>query len=222
MEKGLVVRNRSASPPSAALQLLIALAIGAAVLTAAPSSAVPILISGSGTLNLFSGPDTDGLDGAPYSFSYTIADGTTWTAIGPSFGFGAQVSSVSLILDGSPVTFNAGELPLFATNQGTPSGIAGLVDASGSNLKDFSVFGDTSVFFTSGFLTVPASITAGDPVLISQLNPSSNGYFSQIFELNGSRYNAVPSSFSIVPEPSTALLLAIGLAGICLRRGRSH
>ena len=185
-----------------------------ALLVAPSNVCSDIVIQGNGVLQVIGGPDSDGLDGTPYTFKYVISDGTTWVPVGGGFGFGAEISSASLVLNGTSVTLNPNESPLFATNQGSGAGAwAGLISNQMTSGYYFTAFGDPDVLIFGGFHTIPATLSSGDPVLLSQLAAVHGGYFSQMQSLNGSTYNPTQSTFSMsgstVPEPLAGSLMVL-------------
>jgi len=124
------------------------------------------------------------------------------------------ISANSLEVSGGAVQFGGGGVGRIRVNAGTVEivgGVAGDLIANGTGLAEIAGDG-----FTVNGLPVPF----GDLV---PLSGTLAGVLASGQALPATTFTrASTATIRLVPEPSTALLLAGGLAGLALRRGRAR
>lgn len=162
-----------------------------------------ITVTSTATLVAFGGdPDSDNLDGTPIVFETTFPPGAVWedSTFGQP-GIKAVAPSATLTFNGTPVVFNAGELPLsYVHINSDPDNLRrGIFDGNGSFTLNFSVFGDSSVNSAAGVTGTDEVINIGDPVQVENFTDESpfTRHLSQIQFLNGSFYNMTDHNLTV-------------------------
>jgi MYXO-CTERM domain-containing protein len=156
------------------------------------------LLSSSDTTGVFSVPSFSTMvAGSPFAIPMSVADNAGGVSNVLLFSYNAQPSLVSLSQASGPTV--GGNLVSLLGNNFDQSG--GLSVTFGGNLADI-----LTVSPTSASLVAPPG-TGQAQVVVSQFGLRSGSL----------EYRYVPTP---VPEPTTALLAALGLAGLALQRRR--
>ena len=181
----------------------------AALFSAVLECKAEIVVTSSATLVAFPGdPDVDNLDGTEIVLEMTFPTGTVWeeSTVGR---LNAVASTATLTFNGTPVVFNAGELPLSYLHI-TENLRRGIRDGNGSGVLNFSVF-DDSVNTSSGLIDVDQVISVGDPLQTSDFVTNLVRSLVQIQDLNGTFYNMTDFEQTVVenlpPPPSNEIVV---------------
>lgn len=209
--------------------LLACLALGSAALVAAPAGAVPIRYTFTGTLSLGSTVDSLNLDGALLTITTEVDSNTspssTTSGANDMLAFYDGVAATG-VFSNRPNSV-ADETVLYTTrllvnNHFPPSSGSDAFGISSANAmvssQTFGMPGISATFADQAFL--PGT---GAPAL-PLFDPSDVDSFSASVIVTPIRYDVLNPNVTaaVVPEPSTALLLSLGLVGIAEVRRRNR
>lgn len=193
------------------------------------------------TLSLEPGPKVAATPGAAVAFDLWLRDYTPDSLSDPVITFALNVAASDAGLTGGGADFSSFSFVL-------DSGLAGILGAFPGS--DFDISDDGRLEISADFPTEPGIVQAMGDVLLGSLSviaPNSPGNYAVNFNTDASSpiaqggtfllidsgkslptlpgdgaLNVLTSAIVVVPEPSSALLISLVLAGVCWRRSRFH
>ncbi|MBX3315368.1 MAG: hypothetical protein KF902_00740 [Phycisphaeraceae bacterium] len=191
----------------------IAIAL-ASLASAAPALAGTIDYTLTGRISVIAGIDTDGLNGAQFTYRATFDDNSLYVN---RFGLAAAVAisgSTFIEITGSSIAANNGIsatgvdmafYPTFAGNFMDPSGLR--LQFTLGNGSQFSMIGNTTPAPGSASATIGSDVKRNDFVPAAYFG--SNGGRALTNETTGTRYTFLDVSITAIPAPGTVAPLAL-------------